>query len=110
MTRMHRLLLAISLLGVCLAQDYRAKIQGAVSDPVGAALAGARVVLRNVGTAGEIVRVSGADGRYVFDFVESGTYSIAVEAPGFKRFEQRAFTVQNRGDITIDARLELGAV
>ena len=110
MAMLLRLLFVSLAMVVCWAQDYRAKIQGSVTDSAGAALVGARVVLRNVGTAGEVVRICGPDGRYVFDFIESGQYSITVEAKGFKRFEQRAFTVQNRGDVTIDAKLALGAV
>ena len=110
MAMLLRLLFVSLAMVVCWAQDYRAKIQGSVTDSAGAALVGARVVLRNVGTAGEVVRICGPDGRYVFDFIESGQYSITVEAKGFKRFEQSAFTVQNRGDITIDAKLALGAV
>ena len=98
------------LIGVCLAQDYRGKLQGVVTDPGGAAIAGARVVLRNTGTGVDASRETGPDGRYVFDFVESGQYTVAVEASGFKRFEQRSITVQNRADITVDAHLAIGGI
>jgi Carboxypeptidase regulatory-like domain len=98
------------LIGVCLAQDYRGKLQGVVTDPGGAAIAGAQVVLRNTGTGVDASRETGPDGRYVFDFVESGQYTVAVEAPGFKRFEQRSITVQNRADITVDAHLAIGGI
>jgi hypothetical protein len=63
-----------------------------------------------VGTGVDVTRTANSDGRYVFDFVESGTYTILVEATGFKKFEQRNITVQNRGDVTVDAHLETGAV
>jgi hypothetical protein len=103
--------MAVAVLAVAAtAQDYRGKLQGLVSDPTGAALSGARVTLRNTGTSVSSTRQTGADGRYVFDFVESGDYTVAVESQGFKRFEQRSITVQNRGDITVNARLELGGV
>ncbi|MBI4902784.1 MAG: carboxypeptidase regulatory-like domain-containing protein [Acidobacteria bacterium] len=92
------------------AQDYRGKLQGIVTDPAGAALPGAMVTLRNTDTGVNTTRHTGGDGRYVFDFVESGQYTVSVEAASFKRFEQRGITVQNRGDITVDARLALGAV
>jgi hypothetical protein len=92
------------------AQDYRGKVQGVVTDTGAAALANARVVLRNDGTGVEVARQANAEGRYIFDFVESGVYTIIVEAQGFKRFEQRNITVQNRADITVDAHLEVGGL
>jgi hypothetical protein len=101
-------LFAIS--GLVSAQDYRGKVQGVVTDTGAAAIANARVVLRNDGTGVEVARQTNADGRYIFDFVESGVYTIIVEAQNFKRFEQRNITVQNRADITVDAHLEIGGL
>ncbi len=92
------------------AQDYRGKVQGVVIDKGAGALANARVVLRNDGTGVEVSRQTNAEGRYIFDFVESGVYTIIVEAQGFKRFEQRNITVQNRADVTVDAHLEVGGL
>src|SRR5262245_1174724 len=110
----HRVLSVVLVLFVLsalsLAQAYRAKLQRIVSDTSGAALAGASVTLRNVGTGVEVTRQTNTEGRYIFDFVESGVYTVAVQATGFKKYEQRNFTVQNRGDLTVDARLEVGGV
>ncbi|MFN7928308.1 MAG: carboxypeptidase-like regulatory domain-containing protein [Blastocatellia bacterium] len=103
-------MLLLSLAAFVSAQDYRAKVQGVVTDASSAAVANAKVILKNDGTGVEVTRQTNAEGRYIFDFVESGIYTVLVEANGFKRFEQRGFTVQNRGDITVDAHLETGAV
>jgi hypothetical protein len=92
------------------AQDYRGKVQGVVTDAGGAALAGAKVTLRNDGTGVGVTRQANSEGRYVFDFVESGVYTVLVETTGFKRYEQRNVLVQNRGDVTVDARMEIGGV
>ncbi|HZF41495.1 MAG TPA: carboxypeptidase-like regulatory domain-containing protein, partial [Blastocatellia bacterium] len=92
------------------AQDYRGKVQGVVTDASNGALAGAKVTLKNVGTGVEVTRQTNAEGRYIFDFVESGVYAVLVEVTGFKKYEQRNITVQNRGDVTVDARLEIGGV
>lgn len=105
---MLTILLAISALG--LAQDYRGKVQGAVTDTGNAALANVKVTLRNDGTGVEVTRQTNTEGRYIFDFVESGTYTVIVEASGFKKYEQHNVVVQNRGDVTVDPRLEVGAV
>ncbi len=92
------------------AQDYRAKLQGTVADASGGTLPGAKVSLRNVATGVEVTRQTNGEGLYIFDFVESGTYTIVVEAQGFKKFEQRNILVQNRGDITVNAKMEVGGV
>jgi hypothetical protein len=93
-----------------LAQDYRGKVQGAVTDASGSAVAGVSVMLKNVGTGVEVKRQTNSEGRYIFDFVESGVYAVVVEATGFKKYEQRNVIVQNRGDVTVDAKLEIGGV
>src|SRR5436190_20207745 len=90
------------------AQDYRAKLQGVVTDASQAAFPGAKVALKNVNTGVVVTRLTNSEGRYVFDFVESGVYTVSVEAERFKKFEQRNIEVQNRGDVTVDARLEIG--
>jgi hypothetical protein len=92
------------------AQDYRGKVQGAVTDSSSGALAGVTVTLRNDGTGVQVTRQTNSEGRYIFDFVESGVYTVLVEATGFKKYQQRNVTVQNRGDVTVDARLEIGGV
>lgn len=100
----------LSLFTCLQAQDYRAKVQGVVTDTNKAALAGAKVKLKNIGTGVEVTRQTNVDGNYIFDFVESGIYSVTVEAQGFKRFEQRNITIQNRGDVTVNATMEIGGV
>src|SRR5262245_65554448 len=92
--------LLLSLTGLIYAQDYRAKVQGIVSDASGGALAGAKVVLRNVGTGVEVTRQTNAEGLYIFDFVESGTYMVTVEAQGFNKLEQQNIPAQNSEDTT----------
>jgi hypothetical protein len=104
-------LAALVFMGVLThAQDYRGKLQGVVADTNKSALAGAKVVLKNIGTGVEVTRQTNSEGRYLFDFVESGLYSVIVEAQGFKRYEQHNITVQNRGDVTVDVYLEIGGL
>src|SRR5213593_3643057 len=57
------------------AQDYRAKVQGIFTDASQAALPGAKVMLKNVDTGVEVTRKTNEEGRYIFDFVESGLYT-----------------------------------
>ncbi len=92
------------------AQDYRGKVSGTVADVNTAAVPGARVVLRNDETGVEVARQTDGDGRYQFDFVDPGTYTVTVEAAGFKKVEQKNVVVRQRGDVTADITAEVGGV
>jgi hypothetical protein len=92
------------------AQDYRAKMQGVVTDSSKAALPGATVTLSNDNTGVQTIRTSNESGHYIFDFVDPGTYTVSIEMPGFSKFVRKNVLVQVRGDVTVDAALTVGAV
>jgi hypothetical protein len=98
------------LAGIGDAQEYRARVQGMVSDPSDAVIAGAVVRLSNIGTGVEVQRLTDTRGHYLVDLVEPGIYLLTVEMQGFNRFVQENILVQNRGDITVNAKLAVGAV
>jgi len=91
------------------AQDVRARVQGLVTDASQAVVAGAQVTLTNNGTNVAAVTTSNESGQYLFDFVIAGDYTVSVEMQGFRRFVQKNLLVQSRGDVTVDARLEIGS-
>jgi hypothetical protein len=68
-----RLCLIVLVVLSAFAQDYRAKIQGIVTDSSNAAVADAKVTLRNINTGIAASRVTNATGSYLFDNVEPGT-------------------------------------
>lgn len=92
------------------AQDYRAKVQGFVTDSTEAAVAGATVTLRNTGTGVAATRESGQNGAYLFDNVEPGTYTVSAELQGFSRQVQEGVLVQTRADLTVNFSLKPGGV
>jgi hypothetical protein len=96
--------------GVVFAQEFRGRLQGTVADPSEAAIAGASVTLRNVNTGVETVRQTDSSGRYIFDFVQPGTYSVTVQAAGFDKYVQENVTVLTAGDVTVNAALKVGGV
>src|SRR5207249_3209073 len=98
------------LAGVAPAQDYRARVQGSVLDPTGAAVAGATVTLQNVNTSIENVKQCDSVGHYLFDLVQPGTYSLTVQSSGFQKFVQQNVTVLTRGDVTVNATLTVGEI
>jgi hypothetical protein len=67
-------LLAMAALTV--AQDYRGKLQGTVTDEAHAAIPGAHVLLRNIKTGVEVSRQSDGNGHFIFDFIDSGEYMV----------------------------------
>ena len=92
------------------AQDYRGRVQGSVVDESKGALPGVSVTLRNDATGVAVTRTTNDEGRYIFDFVDPGTYTIVAELQGFRVIEQRAVVVQQRGDLTVDLAMAVGAV
>src|SRR4030095_15766869 len=99
---MHKLraIFACLLLGTfAMAQEYRGRVQGVVTDATGAAAPGATLVLRNLGTNVDSTRTTNETGRYVFDYVDPGTYVLTAELSGFRKWVQQNITVQQRGDV-----------
>ncbi len=92
------------------AQDYRARVQGSIVDSSQAALPGATVELINEATGTKAFKVTDNEGRYLFDFVEPGTYTVTAELAGFKKAERKGIRVQQRGDVTSDLALEIGTL
>jgi hypothetical protein len=112
-------LLRVAILAVCLAvlasasllgQEYRGRIQGTVTDSSQGTIIGATVTLLNSKTGGTAIRQTNENGHYLFDLVEPGTYSIAVEFQGFNRFLQENTAVPSRADLTVNAVLKPGEI
>jgi hypothetical protein len=92
------------------AQEYRGRVQGTVTDATGAIIPGATLHLKNTGTGVELTRTTNEQGLYVFDYVDPGTYSLTAETTGFKKFIQPTVLVQQRADVTVDPKMEMGAI
>lgn len=92
------------------AQEYRGRVQGVVQDASNAVVSQAAVTLRNANTGVGVTRQTDATGRYLFDLVEPGNYSLTVELEGFAKFLQENILVENRADITVNVTLRVGGV
>ncbi len=103
---------ALCMIGAQVApgQEYRGRIQGTVTDPSRAVVAGATVTLRNNNTAVSANRSTDATGHYLFDLVEPGVYTVTIELQGFNRFLQENVLVENRSDVTVNGLLRIGGV
>src|SRR5215470_11505375 len=90
------------------AQETRGRVQGDVRDTTGAVMAGANVTLSNDEIGVRAAQVTNDTGHYLFDFVLSGHYTITVESVGFRAFVQKNVLVEARGDVTVNASMEVG--
>jgi hypothetical protein len=66
------------------AQGIFATLTGVVSDPSQSVVAGAKVMLRDVGSGSARETTTNAEGYYTFASVPVGAYALVVEAQGFK--------------------------
>lgn len=92
------------------AQVTFGSVTGLVTDPGGAVIPGAEVRLTNSDTAEQRVAATGATGRFTMSQLKAGTYELAVETAGFKRFVRSNIRLQGSQDAEINASLELGEV
>ena len=84
-------------------------ISGTVTDPNGAVVPGATVKVK--GESGqEFSSVSNDSGVYRIPAVSNGTYTVTVTAQGFKTSAVTNVKVDVGTPITVDAKLEIGAV
>ena len=91
-------------------QSYQGGIRGVVQDPGGAAVADAKVTLLNQATNNSRATLTNQQGEYVFTSIDPATYALQVEAPGFKRFEHRDVVIGTQQFLTLDPKMEVGAV
>ncbi len=94
--------------GLLFGQEFRARVQGVVKDPSDAAVPKATITLANDATGVQVQRTSSAEGHYLFDYVDPGTYTLTAELPGFKKTVQQNVKVQQRADVTVDLKLDVG--
>lgn len=102
--------LAAVLLGCLLqAQDFRATLNGRITDPHDAPVGGARVALRDVGKNETRRHTTDHEGNYVFALIQPGNYELTVAHPGFKTHRREGITLNVNQAATIDLRLDLGS-
>jgi hypothetical protein len=98
---------------VCLAwlasaQETRGTFSGTVTDSSGAAVAGAVVAVTNVDTNNVVQASTNSTGYYEAPLLLPGSYQIAVESAGFKKFVRSGLTLGLGQQQLIDIKLEVG--
>ena len=95
---------------ILLAQLGTATISGSVADSSGAVVIGATVTVVNAATGFRRQTTSNNVGQYNLPGLAPGTYDLAVELRGFKRYERKGLILQVDQNALIQVVLEVGAV
>src|SRR5436309_3101133 len=103
-------LVCLTFVGWATAQRIKSTLSGVVTDPSGAVIPGAEVVLTNEATNVSTNSLTTGQGTYAFPFLDPGKYSIKVSIAGFKTMIRSGVPVRVATDERADLRLELGQV
>jgi hypothetical protein len=110
----RKMLVALSVIlfvnGVAFSQEFRGRVQGLITDPSGAVIPDAMAALKNDQTGVATKRPANSQGRFIFDHVDPSTYTLTVEKSGFKTAVQKNIEVPQRGDVTVDMKLQVGGL
>ena len=108
-TAMMPLLSLLLLTSLCLGQTATTgQLTGTVTDQSGAVITGAKVVLTNAaGIRREVA--TGASGDYTLTLIPPGSYSIAIDAKGFRSVTIRDVQVRITETTNLDAQLTVSA-
>ncbi len=90
------------------AQTYTGVINGLITDPSGAPVAGASVKLSNTGTGEVRTAISAEDGRYTFSQLNPSTYSLQVEKIGFRQYVGSDISVNASQMREVNVALQIG--
>ncbi|HXT62449.1 MAG TPA: carboxypeptidase-like regulatory domain-containing protein, partial [Pyrinomonadaceae bacterium] len=99
------LLLALTAFG-----QSTATLQGSVTDPKGSVVPNATVTARNEATSVERTAQTDSDGNFSIASLPAGTYTIEVQAQGFKRDLVQHFAIEVGRTIQRNFQLEVGDV
>ncbi len=95
---------------VAYGQISTASIVGTVTDPQGAVIPGAELVLMNVATGVGTRTQTNATGNYRIQNIQVGTYTLSAVADGFTTKQLEPFTLTVNQTATFDFSLAVGAV
>lgn len=90
------------------AQDFRATLQGTVTDPQAASVGNATITVRNTETGVERTVTTTEDGFYSFPYLLAGTYSLSVKSAGFRTEVRDKITLNVSQVLREDVALTIG--
>jgi len=105
-------LLALSLLlvGVSYGQAVNGSLVGTVTDVTGAVVPSAKITAVETNTNASHSTQTNESGNFSFPSVPPGTYSISIEATGFKKETRAAIELRVDSTVRVDAQLQPGSL
>ncbi len=94
--------------GTACAQEFRGALTGQVTDPTGAAIPNAGVVVTSTATGATSHTVTGSQGFYNVPFLAPGEYQISVDASGFEKYTQIGINVLTAETMTVNVHMVIG--
>jgi len=92
------------------AQDARGTIVGRVADVSGGVIPGAGIRATNTATGVTITARSNESGNFVLPYLQTGTYTLTIEATGFKKYVNDAVQVRINDTVDVNVQLQVGSV
>src|SRR3954447_22890515 len=92
------------------AQGLTGQISGTVTDASGSTVSNTNVNLTNRQSGQTRSTKTNNEGHYVFTELLPGTFSMTVDAPGFKSFEQQEVVVTATERVTVPVALQIGSI
>ncbi len=102
------LILLSALVHPSAAQVAGGSISGTISDPSGAAVTGAQVVVEDKASGTSRQLTTGASGLYTAPNLTPGSYQVTVSAPGFSTLVRTGLTVSVGTESVVNLQLSLG--
>ncbi len=101
-------LLAGLVAGNLWAQVYSGSLTGVVTDPSGAVVPGAKVILTDAGKKFDYPATTDNSGRYLLRPLPPSTYNLTVEAKGFNKYLQNDIVLAVNQNASVDVAMTVG--
>ncbi len=101
-------IIAAFLAAACFGQTQTARLVGTVHDSTGAVVPNAKVTAVNAGTKLKTEATSNSSGDYVLPALQPGTYSVSVEATGFRKAVIDSIELDAAANVSQTITLEVG--
>ena len=113
-SKFNRIIILTAIFAACaitaIGQSTSATLSGIVSDPQGASIPNATVVVTQISTHQTRTIVADAGGSYSIPNLDIGQYSVSASAPGFKKLLIPSITLQVNQMAELNLTLPIGAV
>jgi hypothetical protein len=91
-----------------MAQEFRATLQGTVTDPTRIVIPAAQASLRNRQTGLERTTAADRRGHYLFQFLPPGVYTLTVHAAGFRTAAREDIFLSLNSNVRLDVQMTIG--